>query len=256
MSSHTSALPVPSTAQAAARTIAQWITDGRYPSGERLPSQRELTQQLGISRTSLREALSVLQGQGLLATRPGKGVYVSSKARKEASAEINTNAAASPTTAAAGFREAPRQWHFTHTLADIYQLRFVLEGFVCQLAAQATHTEDVMQLRAYLEQMRQCLQEGNVIEASRLDFDFHMHIVTLAGNQVIADIFRGIGDAILESQVLPFYRRGSWQATIQEHAAIIDALEHAASEQAGQAVQQHVRNVARRAGVHFPEGHH
>src|SRR5256885_10650724 len=70
--------PSPSTAVAgnAARVIREWIEGGVYPVGALLPSQRDLSEQLGISRTSLREALSTLQGLGLVVARPGKGMYV------------------------------------------------------------------------------------------------------------------------------------------------------------------------------------
>ncbi|MCP2779916.1 GntR family transcriptional regulator, partial [Salmonella enterica subsp. enterica serovar Typhimurium] len=63
----------------AARLIQQWINDGTNPAGSLLPSQRELSERLGISRTSLREAFSTLQGLGLIVPRPGKGVYVAEK---------------------------------------------------------------------------------------------------------------------------------------------------------------------------------
>jgi len=244
MSNHHSA-PSVSTAQTAARTIASWISSGRYPSGQRLPSQRALTQQLGISRTSLREALSVLQGQGLLAAHPGKGVYVTDITSVTDVADRNSSADSF---------HAPKPWRFTHTLTDIYQLRFVLESFVCRLAALAAQPEDITLLRANLEQMHQCLQQGDFARANRLDFDFHMQIIAMSGNQAIADIFLGISDVILESQLLPFYQRGGWHATVTEHTAIIDALEQGVSELAGQAAAQHVRHAAQRAGIHFPVG--
>jgi len=246
MSNHHSS-PSVSTAQTAALTIASWISSGRYPSGQRLPSQRALTQQLGISRTSLREALSVLQGQGLLASHPGKGVYVIDATASGNTAEIAENNAEI-------FPAIPKKWRFSHTLTDIYQLRFVLESFVCRLAALATQPDDITQLCTNVEQMHQCLQAGDFERANRLDFDFHMHIIAMSGNRAVADIFLGISDVILESQLLPFYKRGGWQSTVAEHTAIIDALEQGISELAEQAAAQHVRNAAQRAGVYFPMG--
>jgi len=247
MSSDTTSSLSHSTAQATARTIAGWISSGRYSGGQRLPSQRALTQQLGISRTSLREALSVLQGQGLLAAHPGKGVYVIDAALSENTAEVIENNADS-------FSTGPKQWRFAHTLTDIYQLRFALESFVCRLAALAAQPDDISLLHTNVEHMRQCLQEGDFSRANRLDFDFHMHIMAMSGNRAVADIFLGISDVILESQLLPFYQRGGWQATVAEHTAIINALEQGNSEAAGHAAAHHVRNAAQRAGVHFPVG--
>jgi len=218
----------------AARLIREWIETWVYPLGPLLPSQRDLAERLGISRTSLREALSTLQGLGLVVARPGKGVYV-------------TEASEAP---------ASEAWRFadSHALTDVYQLRYVLEGFATRLAALVVQPEDLAALRANLQALQQCIEAADFLQASRLDFDFHLQIATISGNHAIADVLRGSGEVMQESQRLPFYKRGARHATCEEHAAIIGALAEGRPELAQQAMATHIVQAAQRAGVHFPTG--
>ncbi|CAM4376837.1 GntR family transcriptional repressor for pyruvate dehydrogenase complex [Comamonas aquatilis] len=219
----------------AARVIREWIDDGVYPVGSLLPSQRDLSEQLGISRTSLREALSTLQGLGLVVARPGKGMYVTEAAEAQPSGEV---------------------WRFadSHALNDVYQLRYALEGFAARLAALVMQPEDVAAMQANLHALQQSIERDDFAQASRLDFDFHLQIATISGNHAIADVLRGSGEVMQESQRLPFYRRGARHATCEEHAAIIEALSQGRPELAQQAMATHIVQAAQRAGVHFPTG--
>jgi GntR family transcriptional repressor for pyruvate dehydrogenase complex len=101
---------------AAIATIRERIEAGVYPVGSLLPAQRQLSEELAISRASLREALSTLEALGLLMIRPGKGVYVES----------------AQATAAQSWRFAEQS-----SLPDTYQMRFALEGFIARMAALA-----------------------------------------------------------------------------------------------------------------------
>ena len=221
-------------ASQAARLIREWIEAGTYPVGSLLPSQRDLSEQLGISRTSLREALSTLQGLGLIISRPGKGMYVTE------AAEANAGEA----------------WRFadSHALTDVYQLRYALEGFATRLAALVVQPEDLTALQTNLQSMQQCIEAADFHQASRLDFEFHMQIASISGNHAIADVLRGSGEVMQESQRLPFYKRGARHATCEEHAAIIHSLAQGHPEPAQQAMATHIVQAAQRAGVHFPTG--
>ncbi|RIX76262.1 FadR/GntR family transcriptional regulator [Acidovorax cavernicola] len=228
-------LASPAVAATAARLIQQRIADGTYAAGGLLPSQRDLAEQLGISRTSLREALSTLQGTGLVIPRPGKGMYV---------AEDGAQAPASPA------------WKFatSHSLQDVYQLRFAVENFTARLACLVIEPEDLEALRANAQAMRACIDAADFAQATQLDFDFHMQIIGIAGNQAIAEILRNSAEVMQESQRLPFYKRGARHATYDEHMAIIEALAKGDPALAQQAMTQHIVQAAQRAGVHFPTG--
>ncbi|GAB3627135.1 GntR family transcriptional regulator [Pandoraea terrae] len=216
---------------AAVATIRERIERQVYPTGAMLPSQRQLAEELSISRASLREALSTLEALGMVAIRPGKGVYVS-----DASARVGV------------------AWRFADqiSLADTYQLRYALEGFSARLAALASSADEIAWLADNIESMRTALIDGDVDSAAQLDFAFHLRIVGLAGNGAIADILRGSTEIVMESQRLPFYQRELVLSTYHEHLDILEALRRRDGAAAGAAMEHHIVMAAQRAGIHFP----
>ncbi|MDR6446215.1 GntR family transcriptional repressor for pyruvate dehydrogenase complex [Paraburkholderia terricola] len=216
---------------AAIATIRERIEAGVYPVGSLLPAQRQLSEELTISRASLREALSTLEALGLLVIRPGKGVYVESSQAK-----------------------AAQSWRFANqsSLPDTYQVRFALEGFVARMAALAVSESDLVWFEDNIAAMQTALACEELDEAARLDYDFHMRMVGIAGNAAIESILSSSADIMKESQRLPFYRRELVLSTYNEHRAILDALTARDSAAAGKAIETHISNAAQRAGVYFP----
>jgi GntR family transcriptional regulator, transcriptional repressor for pyruvate dehydrogenase complex len=216
---------------AAIATIRERIEAGDYPVGSLLPAQRQLSEELSISRASLREALSTLEALGLLVIRPGKGVYVESAQAT-----------------------AAQSWRFSEqsSLPDTYQMRFALEGFVARMAALAVSDADLAWLEENISAMQTALACDELDEAARLDYEFHMRIVSIAGNAAIESILRSSAEIMKESQRMPFYRRELVLSTYTEHRAILDALSARDSTAAGKAIETHIANAAQRAGVHFP----
>jgi GntR family transcriptional repressor for pyruvate dehydrogenase complex len=184
-----------------------------------------------ISRASLREALSTLEALGLLMIRPGKGVYVES----------------AQATAAQSWRFAEQS-----SLPDTYQMRFALEGFIARMAALAVSDSDLAWFEDNIAAMQTALACDELDEAARLDYDFHMRIVSIAGNAAIESILSSAAEIMKESQRMPFYRRELVLSTYTEHRAILDALKARDSAVAGKAIETHISNAAQRAGVYFP----
>jgi GntR family transcriptional regulator, transcriptional repressor for pyruvate dehydrogenase complex len=216
---------------AAIATIRERIEGGVYPVGSLLPAQRQLSEELAISRASLREALSTLEALGLLVIRPGKGVYVESAQA--------TNA---------------HPWRFAEqsSLPDTYQMRFALEGFVARMAALAITDDDIEWFEQNIDAMHGALACSELEEAAQLDFDFHMRLVSIAGNAAIESILRSSSEIMKESQRMPFFRRELVLSTYHEHRQILDALKLRDSAAAGKAIETHITNAAQRAGVFFP----
>jgi GntR family transcriptional repressor for pyruvate dehydrogenase complex len=216
---------------AAIAIIRERIEAGVYPVGSLLPAQRQLSEELAISRASLREALSTLEALGLLTIRPGKGVYVDSAQAVTAQA-----------------------WRFADqsSLPDTYQMRFALEGFIARMAALAISDSDLAWFEDNIAAMQTALACDELDEAARLDYDFHMRIVNIAGNAAIESILSSAAEIMKESQRMPFYRRELVLSTYTEHRVILDALKARDSAAAGKAIETHISNAAQRAGVYFP----
>lgn len=216
----------------AVQAIRQLIDEQGYRPGDALPSQRDLAERLGVSRASLREALSSLSALGLVSVQAGKGVFVQAPAA----------------VAAAGF-----SWPFAAQVsaADTFQLRFALEGFACGLAAATLTAEELDVLQDNVEQMRLELRGGDFDSASRLDFEFHRRILQAGGNQAMLGIVSSSAEIFLESQKLPFIRPERAMETWQEHRKILKALARHAAGASQKAMRQHIRAAALRTGIAF-----
>ncbi|GFM49933.1 FadR/GntR family transcriptional regulator [Pseudomonas capsici] len=225
------ALAVP---ESALRAIRKLIAEQGYKPGDSLPSQRDLAVLLGVSRASLREALSSLSALGIVSVQPGKGVFIQSISEPEQ-------------------RTTGFSWPFDARVspADTFQLRYALEGFAAGLAAVTLTADERDVLEDNVEAMRLELRAGDFEAAARLDFEFHRHILVASGNQAMLGIVTAGADIFLESQKMPFIRAGRVMETWQEHRKILRALSRHASGPAQKAMQEHIRGAALRTGIVF-----
>ena len=217
--------------EAALQAIRKLIKEQGFGPGDALPSQRELAVQLGVSRASLREALSSLSALGVVSVQPGKGVFVQTAQEPPA-----------------GFA-----WPFAAqaTPLEIFQLRYALEGFAAGLAAVTLTIEALDSLEDNVEAMRQVLKAGDFEAAARLDFEFHQRILLASGNRAMVSILSASAEVFLESQKLPFIRPERAMETWQEHRRILRALARRNSTTAQKTMQEHIRNAALRTGIAF-----
>lgn len=151
--------------QSVAAQILALIRQGEFPPGERLPPERELAQQLGVSRPSLREALIALEIGGQIEIRMGSGVYVREAAGGSGGGEH----------AIAALGESP---------SELMQARIAIEGTVIVLATGKFTAATLDRLRRVLERMRKLAAAGkSPVDADR---QFHMLIAETTGNSVLA----------------------------------------------------------------------
>jgi len=143
--------------------LRQALARGQWRSGDMLPGQRELAEQLGISRPSLREAVIVLETLGLVRSMPGKGVLV---------LDADASQAQEPDTIA----EA--------SLADVLELRYTLEPFIAGLVAQSAGSQDIGQLRLTLMDMREALDAGDSEAGINAYIAFHEALFALTSQQM------------------------------------------------------------------------
>ncbi len=181
------------------------VEQGEFARGTRLPAERELAQQLGVSRPSVREALIALEVEGLVEVRMGSGIYVRDHLLPPAGR-------AAPVTA-----EPP---------LETIRARELIE---CELAARAAASMKAPQLRGLREALRLMRNE---VDAERMptqaDRLFHVRIVESAGNPVLTRIVTDLYDERhnpLFAQLGSHFENGnSWRLAIEEHQAVLDAI--------------------------------
>jgi len=207
--------------QQIARTIAAAIGDGRYAPGEKLPSERELADDFGVSRPTIRDAMIALEFQGLVEARQGSGVYVN----------------ALP--AAAGDSAEPEVGAL-----ELTEARRLFEGEACALSA-ATVTDAHL---AHLDQLVSQMARGFAPdEVERLEQDFHLAIARATGNAAIES---GVEDLWTLRQQSPacvaLLRRARTSGGgdfVEDHRRIVKALRHRDPKAARQAIHGHLAQV-------------
>ncbi len=184
--------------------LRELIRRGEFGVGARLPAERMLAQQLGVSRPSVREALIALEVEGWVEVRTGSGVYV--LARNRGASETVTSHEWGP--------------------LELIRARRVVEGETAALAAGARKRKHVDAMNAAILLMRE-MAERNEMPLSG-DRAFHSAIVSASENQVLIETV----EAFWDSRHRPIFTRlggyfetlPSWRAAIAEHEAIRDAI--------------------------------
>jgi len=192
--------------QQIADQIRELIDRGGFGAGTRLPPERDLALQLGVSRPSLREALIALDVEGRVEVRSGSGVYVSAAKPSPAPGK----------TAAMG--DSPSQ---------LMEARSVIEGEVVVLACARITDSQLARLRELLTDM----QAEIARRRARLDLDreFHLALAQMTGNAVltrlVAELFDERHSPISAKISSRFESTRTWKVALKEHEAILKAVE-------------------------------
>lgn len=191
--------------QQIADQIRGLIRQGDYPVGARLPPERDLALQLGVSRPSVREALIALEVDGSVEVRMGAGVYVCAASER-----------ASPTNASLG--ESP---------IELMQARSALEGSIVALACGRISPEGLAGVAKAMEAMRTAIAENrSPLEEDRA---FHLAIAAMTGNSVMERLVRELFDErhspISSRLSVRSENSQTWKDALREHEVILRALE-------------------------------
>lgn len=203
--------------------IAGLIGNGEFAHGSRLPAERELATLLGVSRTSVREALISLEIGGLVEVRVGSGVFVTSGA----------------TAHAAAGDKGPGPF-------ELLSARTLVEGEVAALAAGNAKTEDLEALRQTIQRMTTHVDDFAIREEA--DRDFHLALAKATGNGSLELVVEGLWAQRAElwgRMQRHFHTEDLARRTIHDHAAILAALEAKDPVAARGAMHRHLARVVR-----------
>lgn len=213
--------------QTVARKIAEMVAQNRHEPGWRLPSERELSEQLGVSRPVVREAVIALEVKGMVEVRRSQGIVV--------------------------LPEPPHTMNFIGLGADIgpgpfelLEARLSIEANAAALAAERMPAKAMVELESYIDQMH---RENDVLLLNENgDRSFHMLIARSSGNAVIASLvealwqqrdnsimWRKLHEHIHAPSIRPLW--------IGDHYAILSALRLRNAEAAKRAMERHIKNV-------------
>lgn len=197
--------------------------------GQRLPAERELVRLLRMSRTSVREALRMLEGLGVVEVRPGRGTFLRADVQD-------------------GLR--PQGWeeylsHQRDRVLDILEVREVVDARAAALAARRAAPDEISALEDLLREMGKAVQANDVDALVDIDIRFHSLIARISRNTLLAELASSILHALRDDREATFRLPGRPMRSLQEHRAILDAIRRGEAEVAERHMRQHVRQVKR-----------
>jgi GntR family transcriptional repressor for pyruvate dehydrogenase complex len=196
------------------------IASGEFPSGNRLPAERELAKRFGVSRPSMREALIALEVEGYVDVRPGSGIIVT--AAKAAESDCSGD-------------EGP---------LEILRARRIIEGEIAAETAPGMKQKEI----AELEQILLRMDVANDTETRLLaDRDFHLCIAAKLANKVlmrvVTELFDQRDNSLPRQFAVHFDSPKTWKAVLNEHHKVMAAFVARNPELARTAMREHLRKA-------------
>jgi DNA-binding FadR family transcriptional regulator len=206
-----------------AEQLRALIAGGEFAPGSRLPAERDLAKQFGVSRPSVREALIALEVEGWVEVRTGSGVYVLERGGKRAGA---------------GVKVPPSEWG----PLEVIRARRVVEGEIASLAATQAKRKDIKAINDAIKHMREDTERGVAPLAG--DRAFHTAIAQACDNVVLLETVQTFWDArrgpLFERLGDYFETVPSWRMAIAEHEAVLAAIRAKDPQAARTAMQGHM----------------
>ncbi len=222
-----------------AEQLRALITAGEFAPATRLPAERDLARQLGVSRPSVREALIALEVEGWVEVRSGSGVYALDRPSGARTATADT---------------AAPEWG----PLELIRARRVVEGETAAIAARQARRRDFDALRAAIDSMSLDADAGTM----PLDGDraFHIAIVLASGNSVLSETVQTFWDSrrgpVFERLGGHFESVRSWRSAIAEHEAILDAIRQHDAPAARAAMHTHMDKSHARFSASWRRANH
>lgn len=241
--------PVATAASSVAEALVEMIL-GHLSPGASLPSEAELATQFAVSRLTIREAVKMLEGRGLLELARGRRAIV----REPDGAAFNDFVVSL-------IRNDPKG------LFDLVELRISLETMSARLAAKRASRAGLQALESAMQGMRDAAVDYNAAIAAGADAEpadrrfhdcdlqFHEALATASGNRVVAFLFEAMSNSLRES--FSMSRRGQTlrgstrEDTVIAHQAVLDAVRAGNDRAAGEAMRQHLTDTERDIRSHF-----
>ena len=210
-----------------ANELLDTIVSRRLRPGDRLPTERELAEQFGVSRTVVREAVRSLAGKGIIDARPGRGLTVAA-------------------VEAAAVRQSFRLYVHGSSSIDyrkVHEVRAMLEVHVASLAGRRATAGELEELGSVCDSMESVLDDNEA--ASREDLQFHRALAMSTHNELYVLLLDAIGDSLMEIRRETFRIHGRAAVALAAHR---DILQSVASRDAGGArrkMRVHLQDVER-----------
>ena len=210
--------------------IKQYILDNRLSAGDALPPETQLVDQLGVGRSSIREAIKALQSLGIVEVRHGEGLYVR---------EYNFD----PVLETIGFA---MQFN-PKTLSELAQVRFFLEGAIIEDVVKRISEDDIKKLEKIMEVWRERLPISETF--SDVDEEFHRTLYNIVDNQTLIKLLEVFWIAFENLDKRLVDDKQPVELDYQRHKAVLDAVKMRDSNLAHDRLMQHFKHLQDRIAL-------
>jgi GntR family transcriptional regulator, transcriptional repressor for pyruvate dehydrogenase complex len=204
------------------RSIREMITSGAYAVGDKLPAELKLCDELGVGRSTIREAFRVLQAGGQIELINGKGAFVRSVSDST--------------------YETIKDWFVEKEaeVSELMEVRMAIEPVAIRLAIQRGSPKQLAQIQQIHEMFRRAVAKKNSFDLATLDESFHRAIVEASNNKLLVKIGRIMDDALMEYRTRSFAVTDNVVHALEPHEGIVRAIVRRDERNAINAIQRHL----------------
>lgn len=207
----------------AVQQIKSEILSGKYTIGDRLQTEKDLCEQMGIGRSTVREALRMLKALGFIEIKQGKGAFII-KVSEDSDEKI-------------------RDWFSKKKfeLIDFIQVRMSLEPLAVRLVIERSDDEQIENMAKILEMFESATDSGNALDLALIDEAFHTAIAEASGNDLLMMLNQTIAESFREYRVRSFAVKKNIKNALEPHRSIMTAIRSRNPEAAAQAMLDHLK---------------
>ena len=191
-------------------SLREAIINGKLRPGERM-MEIQLAEEMGVSRTPVREAIRKLELEGLVVMVPRKGAYVAGLSLKD--------------------------------IVDVFEIRGALEGLAAELAAERITDVELDEMERYLVKIAEDIEGGDITKVVETDTDFHTLLYKASRNSRLSQIINNLREQIQRFRTTSLSYPGRMKSALEEHRKIVEALASRDGELARKIAQEHIENA-------------
>lgn len=191
-------------------SLREAIIGGQLRPGERM-MEIQLAEEMGVSRTPVREAIRKLELEGLVVMIPRKGAYVAGLSLKD--------------------------------ITDVFEIRRAVEGLAAELAAERITDDELETLERYLVIIAEQIEEGDLNKVVETDTKFHTLLYQASRNNRLTQIINNLREQIQRFRTTSLAYPGRMKNALEEHRRIVEAISSRDGEQARRIAQEHIENA-------------
>jgi GntR family transcriptional repressor for pyruvate dehydrogenase complex len=201
------------------------IADHDFSPGDKFFSEKELTEKLGVSRSSVREAIRILEATGHVKVRHGRGIFIANSTQEKF--------------------EAFSDWlkNNEQSILDHFEVRLILEPEVAWKAAGNADADDVRELEQAWKQFRSFARGSHTEESIRSDRQFHKLLAKSTKNKTLFFLMKTFASSLPDGWICSLHTPGRIEKTVEEHGRILTAVKNRDALTARHEMRSHLENA-------------